>query len=50
MGVTHVNRLLTIANDDLPSVESRYEGLKKRQLTLEYEKANSAELFQDLTD
>ena len=50
MGVPHVKRLLTIANNDLPSVESRYEGLKKEAATLEYEKENSAELFQDLTD
>jgi hypothetical protein len=42
MGVPHVNRLLTIANNDLPSVELRYEGLKKEAATLEFQKASSA--------
>jgi hypothetical protein len=42
MNVQHVNRLLTIANNDLPSVESRYEGLKKETATLEFQKASSA--------
>ena len=45
MNVPHVNRLLTIANNDLPSVESRYEGLKKEAATLEFEKASSARDF-----
>ena len=31
-GLPHVNGLLTIANNDLPSVELRYEKLKKKQL------------------
>ena len=42
MGVPHVNRLLTIANNDLPAVELRYEGLKKEAATLEFQKASSA--------
>ena len=42
MGVPHVNRLLTIANNDLSSVELRYEGLKKEAATLEFQKVNSA--------
>jgi signal transduction histidine kinase len=42
MGVPHVNRLLTIANNDLSSVELRYEGLKKEAATLEFQKASSA--------
>jgi hypothetical protein len=42
MSVPHVNRLLTIANNDLPSVELRYEGLKKEAATLEFQKASSA--------
>jgi hypothetical protein len=50
MGVPHVNRLLTIANNDLPSVESRYEGLKKEAATLEYEKENSAREFQQVNN
>ena len=50
MNVPHVNRLLTIANNDLPSVESRYEGLKKEAATLEYEKENSAREFQQVNN
>jgi septal ring factor EnvC (AmiA/AmiB activator) len=50
MGVPHVNRLLTIANNDLPSVESRYERLKKEAATLEYEKENSAREFQQVNN
>jgi hypothetical protein len=42
MGVPHVKRLLTIANNDLPAVELRYEGLKKETATLEFQKASSA--------
>ena len=42
MGVPHANRLLTIANNDSPSVESRYERLKKEAATLEFQKASSA--------
>jgi len=42
MGVPHVNRLLTIANNDLPAVELRYEGFKKEASTLEFQKASSA--------
>jgi hypothetical protein len=43
MGVPHVNRLLTIANNnDLPAVELRSEGLKKEAATLEFQKASSA--------
>jgi hypothetical protein len=41
MGVPHVNRLLTIANNDLSSVELRYEGLKKEAATLEFQKVSS---------
>ena len=50
MNVQHVNRLLTIANNDLPSVDSRYERLKKEAATLEYEKENSAREFQQVND
>ena len=42
MGIPHVNRLLTIANNDLPSVELRYEGFKKEAATLEFQKVGSA--------
>ena len=34
MNEQHVNRLLAIANNDLPSVELRYERLKKEAATL----------------
>src|SRR6476620_4981291 len=50
MGVPHVNRLLAIANNDLPSVESRYERSKKEAATLEYEKENSARESQQVND
>ena len=42
MNIQHVNRLLTIANNDLPAVESRYERRKKEAATLEFQKASSA--------
>jgi hypothetical protein len=42
MNVRYVNRLLKIANNDLPSVESRYEGLGKEAATLEFDKEISA--------
>jgi len=42
MGVPHVKRLLTIANNDLPAVELRYEGLKKEAATIEFQKASAA--------
>jgi len=50
MNVQHVKRLLTIANNDLPAVELRYERLKKEAATLEYEKENSAREFQQVND
>ena len=50
MGVPHVNRLLTIANNDLPAVELRYERSKKEAATLEYEKENSAREFQQVNN
>ena len=33
MGVKQVVRLLEIANNDLPTVEYRYERLKREQIT-----------------
>ena len=50
MGIPHVNRLLTIANNDLPAVELRYERSKKEAATLEYEKENSAREFQQVNN
>ena len=49
MNIQHVKRLLTIANNDLPAVELRYERLKKEAATLEYEK-NSAREFQQVNN
>jgi hypothetical protein len=50
MNVQHVNRLLAIANNDLPAVELRYERLKREAATLEFEKGNSARDFQQLNE
>jgi hypothetical protein len=50
MNVQHVNRLLEIANNDLPAVELRYERLKREAATLEFDRANSAREFQQLNE
>jgi hypothetical protein len=50
MNVQHVNRLLEIANNDLPAVELRYERLKREAATLEFDRANSARDFQQLNE
>jgi hypothetical protein len=50
MGAQQVVRLLTIANDDLPSVEYRYEKLKREVASLEGDKRNSAMILQELSD
>ena len=50
MHVQHVNRLLEIANNDLPAVELRYERLKREAATLEFDRANSARDFQQLNE
>ena len=52
MNVQHVNRLLAIANNHLPSVEYRYETRKREveELKSESEKRNSARIYQELTD
>src|ERR1051326_8892234 len=50
MDVQHVNRLLAIANNHLPSVEHRYERLIREVATLEFDRANSARDFQQLND
>jgi hypothetical protein len=50
MDTQHVVKLLAIANNDLPSVEYRYETLKKEAATLEFKKENSARDFQQLND
>ena len=50
MNVQHVNRLLTIANNDLPAVEYRYEIRKNEVADLEAEKRNSIRIFQQIND
>ena len=45
-----VIRFLEIANNDLQSVEYRYERLKREADALEAEKRNSARIFQELSD
>jgi ribosome recycling factor len=48
--VEHVVRLLRIADNDLPSVESRHQILTQEVKSMESEKRNSIRIFQDLTD
>ncbi|MBV9178832.1 MAG: hypothetical protein JO297_17535 [Nitrososphaeraceae archaeon] len=50
MNVQHVNKLLTIANHHLPSVQSRYDDLKRQVGSLEGQIRNSTMIFQDFTD
>ena len=50
MDTQHVIRLLTIANSDLPSVEYRYEKLKREEASLQAGNQNSAITFQELSD
>jgi hypothetical protein len=50
MDTQHVIRLLTLANDDLPAVEYRYERLKREEGSLQAGNHNSARTFQDLSD
>jgi hypothetical protein len=50
MNVQQVNRLLTIANNHLPSVEYRYERLKREADDIEANTHNSARILQDLSD
>ena len=50
MNTQHVIRLLTIANNHLPSVEQRCEELKREVYSLEGDKRNSAMILQELSD
>jgi Fe-S-cluster formation regulator IscX/YfhJ len=50
MDAQQVVRLLTIANDDLPSVEYRYEKLKREEASLQAGNQNSAMILQELSD
>jgi transposase len=50
MNIQHVPRLLEIANNDLPSVELRYEKRKRELDSIEAEKRNSIRIFQKIND
>jgi hypothetical protein len=50
MDVKYVINLLEIANNDLPTVEYRYERRKRELDSIEAEKQNSARLLQKLSD
>jgi hypothetical protein len=50
MDAQQVVRLLTIANDDLPSVEYRCEMLKREEASLKAGNHNSAMILQELSD
>jgi hypothetical protein len=50
MDTQQVVRLLTIANNDLPSVEYRCEKLKREEASLKAGNQNSARTFQELSD
>jgi hypothetical protein len=50
MDTQQVVRLLTIANDDLPSVEYRCEKLKREEASLKAGNQNSAMILQELSD
>jgi hypothetical protein len=45
MSAPHVIRLLKIANNDLPAVESKYQSLKREAGKLEGEIRNSTVIF-----
>ena len=50
MNVQDVRRLLTLANNYLPSVQIRYDNLKREIGALEGEKRNATMVFQDLNN
>ena len=50
MDVTQVVRVLEIANNDLPTVEYRYERSKRELDSIEAEKQNSARILQEISD
>jgi hypothetical protein len=50
MGIPHVINLLSIANNNLPSVEYRYEQLQRKISDLEFDKRSSVRDFQALND
>ena len=50
IGIPHVVKLLTVANNHLPAVEYKYEELQKQIDVLEYDKRSATRDFQNLTD
>ena len=50
MGVEQVVKVLETANNDLPSVEHKYERLKREADDIEADKHNSARALQELSD
>ena len=50
MNTQQVIRLLTIANNHLPSVEQRCQELKREVYSLEGDKRNSTMILQELSD
>jgi hypothetical protein len=50
MNPQHVNRLLVIANNDLPSVEHRCRELERKEAFLKAGNQNAARTFQELSD
>jgi chromosome segregation ATPase len=50
MNTQHVVRLLTIANNDLPSVEYKCEKLKREEASLKAGNQNSARTLQELSN
>ena len=50
MGIPHAINLLSIANNNLPSVEYKYEQLQRKISDLEFDKRSSVRDFQALND
>jgi hypothetical protein len=50
MSEQHVIRLLILSNEDLPSLQLKYQNLRNETESLENKKARSATVFQQLTD
>jgi hypothetical protein len=50
MDAQHVVKLLTIANDDLPAAEYRYQELKREEASLKALNHNSAIILKDLSN
>ena len=50
MDSQHIIKLLKIANNDLPSVEHKFEQLSKNVISLELEIQKSVRIYQELSD